>query len=1718
MDYSNFLTNAQKEYEQTTGNKMGGNQMITPSSEKQVYTPPKRIFGIPLGKGSTTTEKVPAHINLEPMLDEYYNSIGKRLVPNPTNTPSTSLPFSSTTPKTDTFRRNFDSRTTPAWKLELQLTREKNPSSGETYLSSAKGKKGLTNDEMLANVYDVKTALGDDLFKEYYPLTSQYLNKDLERRALEYKKQHIKGLVDYGGHEKVPGEEWIRKGVTFGWGSGLPLEEPKTFREKALVGVGQLIPMVMGDYILGGLGAYKAIDSAALKVPGISQAVEKVIPIIQRHPYTWGLLSASGKGAIRGKIVGSVYGALQRPLNRKQWLENINKTGNTFAFFNAIANPLIQFFSPTIQKINEAKFVKSNILPGENTKEVTANKSIYFRLPKNPDYYLKVTPKFAETVKKGSVNVDPQSLPILKEGDVGIYNNSLPQVNEVDVALIKKNKSLAQKLLELVRGKKVPFKVPIESTPFTEVPPTPVGYTPQPSASPEPPQTPVMPTPTPTPTPTQTPKVSFTPKETQYAQKSIEEASSPVVKEIRPVGAQDETILTKLGHPDWIGKAVPKQDYINALKQVGEKTKPISPEVKTPNEIKPIEQNLDKNGKKIYTIGKSIPVQTYQVGITSVEGRTPQEIDKLVEEAKKLEKAGEFDKANLLYGKAVAPGIDTVKKVFPPDGIKIAEISPSIGRYFGETEPTIYTKFTVEPKSEKEFIRKISDLADNGFKQRSVIVHKWVDNSSQYGIIDKDQGLSYEPAVEYFFNKKVELKDNKTLDKLFKKYDLPGATIKPDGSGIEIMNLSAFNKNYEKTNKDFRALARDLDRRKILQRVHYGTKKGWSIGSDNKEALTTYGRIRSILPAKEKPETPEERRKKAREEIEKTSDEHIAKYDEAVKKSVDKGNIILPDKEVEALIKNATQESVFPKGENPEKGSIKVPDILKLKDIWNKAHDWLLTFGDVRRTRPKMWRALMDSYHQRNAGVDMAIDQVKKAVVKNLSTSDAIRMSLIYNNSSLSPDFSPEDNETYNNLAAINKAIEKASIKLGLIKQSFRDRMIAENNVKIQELEPKLKVPKSIKEAQRIKKVIDGYREENKLLSTMRYLPQNIVARRAIEMKLASMNREDRIPFIKKVNRITSTYRKRKGKSFLSDYLKEGILKPEDLDFRGLTAENLSNFYYHSSIKSLYDWAKMNKYIQPATDGLRSKGWLNQREVGIISPELKGQLIHPLLANELAEMKEMQKGVRRSLFGEILSLDKIGQFVKPSIIWVYNVVETYTRGLYSFNPIKEAKILSKSYEEVVEQTGDYDKMNQLGIFQIPYEVSKAAREEKIKLMIRNTSKEVPAFTKKIESLATQTWAGGMEKNASNSEKVREITNKSVLAANMVISNFTWVGDKIQRAASFHIAKEMGMSDKEAAIVVSRAHGAYSEISLKAKKTLSPILFVYSFRFLLPVEMAKIVAEPVIGITDSIREKEKIPRYKWERWIKAIIGAIAIPLTVDTYMKMRGFKVEGKHLGPLAWKYHKIVQTSAGPKELVVGMNYLLNMPIKYWNRFSYYNPIIETPRGMQVAKNVAKWEIHPFWRLFVYDILENKPSFGERKHVYDINASAPEQLWQMATYSFGQSFRIWNGITQAVDRGEVDKKQIGLMKEINKSAFNWMDRMLFNSNWGIVGYSYLRKSPTELKRIEKEALKREYGKRKNIIVRKLRDKDIDSKEFSREKRRLNEWHLYCFKWIKQTYK
>jgi len=114
------------------------------------------------------------------------------------------------------------------------------------------------------------------------------------------------------------------------------------------------------------------------------------------------------------------------------------------------------------------------------------------------------------------------------------------------------------------------------------------------------------------------------------------------------------------------------------------------------------------------------------------------------------------------------------------------------------------------------------------------------------------------------------------------------------------------------------------------------------------------------------------------------------------------------------------------------------------------------------------------------------------------------------------------------------------------------------------------------------------------------------------------------------------------------------------------------------------------------------------------------------------------------------------------------------------------------------------------------------------MFVRKHSEEVNRLVSLLERSMDMSWAA-------DKMTVRRATRMAIIAAHRFVANtLTWTGDKIQRTQSYLVLRKMGYPHEEAVKVAANSHAAYSALSPELKRKLSPYVFVYSFRVLMPI--------------------------------------------------------------------------------------------------------------------------------------------------------------------------------------------------------------------------------------------------------------------------------------------
>ena len=795
----------------------------------------------------------------------------------------------------------------------------------------------------------------------------------------------------------------------------------------------------------------------------------------------------------------------------------------------------------------------------------------------------------------------------------------------------------------------------------------------------------------------------------------------------------------------------------------------------------------------------------------------------------------------------------------------------------------------------------------------------------------------------------------------------------------------------------------------------------------------------------------------------------------------------------------------------------RLPVLSSIADAYKAVHSFVWAFGEARREDPALYDVLMESFGRRNAGLDVALDEIKKIMPRDISVSEAAEISLVYNDTRLRAEkekTDPEFMEIYRPFEKLLKEYESRAKKDRLFQSDLKQRMLEEitNDLK----KYRGTTSKGYKELIRIR---DNIR-------AMQYLPQNIAVQKAIEHKYRNTPKKDRTIFSRNLGRISAQFKKRTSRLLLKDYIDKGFLEEKDIDIRKLAAEVIDSYYYKSSIKMLLDWANEKGMVKPTSPNLIDKGWYSTGDMGISSPELKNKMVHPLLGNSLKEMGDMKRFSGGGLFKRILGASKVGQFIKPSIIWIYDGLQKGFGGMYNLNPIHEGKDFLKAWQIIADKTPDYHELNKLNLYQFPSETPMISKKKAIKFLVRQTDKNIPNLVKKLEKITGMPWELGDMKLTDPKSWVSGYEKSDIKAMDLlmmpfkVLSDMTWFGDKVIRTQSVLSLERMGYTRKEAVKEASRWHGAYSEVSKRYKDTMGYITFVHTFRVLMPRQMMRVLYDPIAALLQHKDSKqrakegrqEKKTNKDYKRMAKSIAFTVLMPVLVDTYMKSRDWETE-----KFGWKWKKKVldPTSGRQVEIVWAFNNIFNMPLKWYHRLTKPDPLATAKKFAPGFENFIKWELHPIYRLIIWDSLNNNKSFGDYERIWMPDDSPSTKAAKWSKYMFLEMFRFWGVIDEKmrpmVAGGELTSKEVIRQERIMDNSLTGLEQFAMH----LFGYPYIRQNLFERQSIKQRQLASASQQWLNEIERNYTDIDTGnlSPEGYRQWERAEKWRSKVDSWI-----
>ncbi|MBU1457060.1 MAG: hypothetical protein KKD01_20285, partial [Proteobacteria bacterium] len=398
-----------------------------------------------------------------------------------------------------------------------------------------------------------------------------------------------------------------------------------------------------------------------------------------------------------------------------------------------------------------------------------------------------------------------------------------------------------------------------------------------------------------------------------------------------------------------------------------------------------------------------------------------------------------------------------------------------------------------------------------------------------------------------------------------------------------------------------------------------------------------------------------------------------------------------------------------------------------------------------------------------------------------------------------------------------------------------------------------------------------------------------------------------------------------------------------------------------------------------------------------------------------------------------------------------------------------------------------------------------------------------AFSTKVQPLAK--YLEDINSSEAKARDASRLIGNALVAPYRAIGNLTWLGDNVQRMATFLTLKEEHgdtMTDAQIGQWVADIHGAYGKTSAAYRRIGGRIFFVHTFRLLMPTRIFKGFTDFPRMLVENTRLKgdQKYTGKELKAAAQAMAGTVGLPIATYMLMTANGWEPDDEGLPewwvamkakiPIGlpfptylnyWKFKKTIVTPDGQqKEVVAGVNNIVNMPVKWIERLTKDRPEKLDDLTYHLA-NLFKWEVNPLYRIML-DVIENEASIGEKPPV-DRSRPVSEQIFQAGTYMFGNALRIYGGVVRP-NTTTAQKRQV--RQELDKSL-NIAEKIFLGYYTGYTGnkfvplqagYTYTR--PERRRRLGSalRSLERSISGEKNQVKTVYRDKPAEMAERLRD--------------------
>ena len=417
------------------------------------------------------------------------------------------------------------------------------------------------------------------------------------------------------------------------------------------------------------------------------------------------------------------------------------------------------------------------------------------------------------------------------------------------------------------------------------------------------------------------------------------------------------------------------------------------------------------------------------------------------------------------------------------------------------------------------------------------------------------------------------------------------------------------------------------------------------------------------------------------------------------------------------------------------------------------------------------------------------------------------------------------------------------------------------------------------------------------------------------------------------------------------------------------------------------------------------------------APILKGFQVRAPLGDSLNDIISYRNEVGK--VDRALSLMKMGQFINPLFLPVYDAVQAAMLGSISPIRVSKGKISSPIVANIKHAVNDFrtqsDTWYEAGI---------------------NGARSTP-YANPLEQFEKQIQRIAEHPNAAI-RSLRGLLSKDVFREAYSISWKTaWALDGFIRQISYrHLTDQLGYSPKEAGRIAALYHADYAGVPAKTRRTLNRVFFTPTFKIAMgklftrmikdsmnvSLKGGKIVAQKLVGKRPIVKitAEEKLHASSLGRTVGILMG---MDLLMTAFL---GF--ERDQWGRRYIK--KNVETAQGDKDVVFTMSSPANMFLKYTARMqeSFGDPAITKPFEAFVKKN--SWEVHPTWRIAM-GLANNRKSNGDM--IVPTLANKTEKIEKYTAYVLREASALVDEVaTTASGQGDEAETRKILQSELGK--------------------------------------------------------------------------------------